>query len=123
MTYAPFGGFGERSEATRAHRHRSQRLIQNRIRGTQGSDLSADKALSVIGGISMVTDSKPQSTSALSNPWAQLIVGIICMVMVANCQYGWTLFVGPIGDKFHWTKEAIRITFTLFVLLETSPVP
>ena len=71
----------------------------------------------------MVTDSKPQSTSALANPWAQLIVGIICMVMVANCQYGWTLFVGPIGAKFGWTKAAIQITFTLFVLFETWLVP
>jgi MFS transporter, OFA family, oxalate/formate antiporter len=71
----------------------------------------------------MVTDSKPQSTSALAKPWTQLIVGIICMVMVANCQYGWTLFVGPIGDKFHWTKAAIQVTFTLFVLFETWLVP
>ena len=71
----------------------------------------------------MVTDSKPQSTSALSNPWAQLIIGIICMVMVANLQYGWTLFVGPIGAKYHWTKAAIQVTFTLFVLFETWLVP
>lgn len=71
----------------------------------------------------MVTDSKPQSTSAFSNPWAQLIVGIACMVMIANLQYGWTLFVGPIGNKFHWTKAAIQITFTLFVLFETWLVP
>ena len=71
----------------------------------------------------MVTDSKPQSTSAFAHPWAQLIVGIICMVMVANLQYGWTLFVGPIGAKFGWTKAAIQITFTLFVLFETWLVP
>lgn len=71
----------------------------------------------------MVTDSKPQSTSAFSNPWAQLIVGIACMVMIANLQYGWTLFVGPIGNKFHWTKAAIQVTFTLFVLFETWLVP
>jgi len=71
----------------------------------------------------MVTDSKPQSTSVFANPWAQLIVGIICMVMVANLQYGWTLFVGPIGDKYHWSKAAIQVTFTIFVLLETWLVP
>ncbi|HEY2230538.1 MAG TPA: oxalate/formate MFS antiporter [Xanthobacteraceae bacterium] len=71
----------------------------------------------------MVTDSKPQSTSAFSNPWTQLIVGIICMVMVANLQYGWTLFVGPIGAKFGWTKAAIQTTFFLFVLFETWLVP
>src|SRR5499427_8646100 len=71
----------------------------------------------------MVTDSKPQSTSAFANPWAQLIVGIICMVMVANLQYGWTLFVGPIGTKYGWTKTAIQWTFTLFVFFETWLVP
>ena len=71
----------------------------------------------------MVTDSTPQSTSALAKPWPQLIVGIICMVMVANCQYGWTLFVGPIGDKYHWTKALIQTTFFLFVLFETWLVP
>src|SRR5215472_17197313 len=71
----------------------------------------------------MVTDSKPQSTSALGNPWMQLILGIICMVMVANLQYGWTLFVGPIGAKYHWTKPAIQTTFFRFVLFETWLVP
>jgi OFA family oxalate/formate antiporter-like MFS transporter len=71
----------------------------------------------------MVTDSKPQSTSTFANPWTQLILGIICMVMVANLQYGWTLFVGPIGAKYHWTKAAIQTTFFLFVLFETWLVP
>ena len=71
----------------------------------------------------MVTDSKPQSTSFFANPWVQLTVGIICMVMVANLQYGWTLFVGPIGAKYGWTKTAIQWTFTLFVFFETWLVP
>jgi OFA family oxalate/formate antiporter-like MFS transporter len=64
-----------------------------------------------------------QSTSPLANPWAQLIIGIICMVMIANMQYGWTLFVGPIGAKFHWSKAAIQVAFTVFVLFETWLVP
>jgi MFS transporter, OFA family, oxalate/formate antiporter len=71
----------------------------------------------------MVTDSNSQNTSVLANPWTQLIVGIICMVMIANLQYGWTLFVGPIGAKYHWTKAAIQVTFTIFVLFETWLVP
>jgi OFA family oxalate/formate antiporter-like MFS transporter len=50
-------------------------------------------------------------------------LGIVCMVMVANLQYGWTLFVGPIGDKYHWTKASIQVTFTIFVLFETWLVP
>src|ERR1700732_5136696 len=71
----------------------------------------------------MVTDSNPKATSVFARPWAQLIIGIICMVMIANLQYGWTLFVGPIGDKYHWTKAAIQVTFTIFVLFETWLVP
>jgi OFA family oxalate/formate antiporter-like MFS transporter len=72
----------------------------------------------------MVTETtSPTQSSAFARPWPQLIVGIICMVMVANLQYGWTLFVGPIGDKYHWTKAAIQVTFTLFVLFETWLVP
>ena len=31
--------------------------------------------------------------------WIQLFLGIVCMVMIANLQYGWTLFVNPIADK------------------------
>src|SRR3989440_10037284 len=71
----------------------------------------------------MVTESNSQGTSVFARPWAQLIIGLICMVMVANLQYGWTLFVGPIGDKYHWSKAAIQVTFTIFVLFETWLVP
>jgi len=71
----------------------------------------------------MATDSKSQTGSVFAQPWPQLIIGIICMVMVANLQYGWTLFVGPIGAKFGWTKAAIQTTFFLFVLFETWLVP
>jgi OFA family oxalate/formate antiporter-like MFS transporter len=53
----------------------------------------------------------------------QLINGIICMVMIANLQYGWTLFVNPIDQKYHWGKAAIQVAFTLFVLTETWLVP
>jgi MFS transporter, OFA family, oxalate/formate antiporter len=69
------------------------------------------------------SNSMQPTQSALANAWLQLLVGIICMVMIANLQYGWTLFVGPIGDKYHWSKAAIQVTFTIFVLLETWLVP
>jgi OFA family oxalate/formate antiporter-like MFS transporter len=64
-----------------------------------------------------------KSSSPLANPWVQLIIGIICMACVANLQYGWTLFVNPIDDKFHWGREAIQVAFTVFVLIETWLVP
>jgi MFS transporter, OFA family, oxalate/formate antiporter len=66
-----------------------------------------------------------QSTpsSALANPWVQLIIGVICMACVANLQYGWTLFVNPIDAKYHWGRSAIQVTFTIFVLIETWLIP
>jgi OFA family oxalate/formate antiporter-like MFS transporter len=45
------------------------------------------------------------------------------MAMIANLQYGWTLFVNPISDKFGWTRAAIQVAFTIFVLTETWLVP
>src|SRR5437899_4090590 len=55
--------------------------------------------------------------------WLQLFMGILCMCMIANLQYGWTLFVNPITDKFGWSKAAIQVAFTVFVLTETWLVP
>jgi len=64
------------------------------------------------------------SVPALSGRrWLQLLIGVVCMSMIANLQYGWTLFVNPIHDKFHWTKAEIQVAFTIFVLTETWLVP
>src|SRR5438105_3300561 len=55
--------------------------------------------------------------------WLQLVIGIACMVMIANLQYGWTLFVLPIDAKYHWGRAAIQVAFSIFVLTETWLVP
>ncbi|HUL57653.1 MAG TPA: oxalate/formate MFS antiporter [Anaeromyxobacteraceae bacterium] len=55
--------------------------------------------------------------------WFQLVLGVLCMVMIANLQYGWTLFVGPIDQRFHWGRTAIQVAFTVFVVTETWLVP
>ena len=55
--------------------------------------------------------------------WWQLVIGIICMVMIANLQYGWTLFVSPIDQKYHWGRAAIQVAFSIFVALETWLTP
>ncbi len=55
--------------------------------------------------------------------WGQLVVGVLCMSMIANLQYGWTLFVNPIDDRFHWGRAAIQVAFTIFILTETWLVP
>ena len=74
----------------------------------------------------MSTVSSTGDTRPVASPttrWGQLIFGIICMVMVANLQYGWTLFVTPIDQKYHWGRAAIQVAFTIFVLMETWLVP
>src|ERR1700740_222096 len=55
--------------------------------------------------------------------WGQLVMGIVCMSMIANLQYGWTLFVNTITETFHWSRAAIQVAFTIFVLTETWLVP
>jgi hypothetical protein len=39
-----------------------------------------------------------------TNHWA-LAFGVICMIMVANLQHGWTLFVNPLDSKYHWGAQ------------------
>ncbi len=58
-----------------------------------------------------------------ANRWLQLIVGIVCMVMIANLQYGWTLFVHPMSVAHGWAVADIQIAFSLFVALETWLTP
>ena len=59
----------------------------------------------------------------LKGRYFQLIFGIICMVMIANLQYGWNLFVNPIDQKHHWGRAAIQVAFSIFVITETWLVP
>ncbi|MFX1674321.1 oxalate/formate MFS antiporter [Paraburkholderia sp. A2WS-5] len=61
--------------------------------------------------------------SRFASPWVQLVFGVICMAMIANMQYGWTLFVNPINEKYHWGRAAIQVAFTIFVVTETWLVP
>jgi len=55
--------------------------------------------------------------------WAQLIMGVACMALIANLQYGWTLFVNPMEAKNHWGLPAIQLAFSVFVVVETWLVP
>ncbi len=61
--------------------------------------------------------------AALQSRWGQLLLGIVCMVMIANLQYGWTLFVLPIGQAHDWGRAAIQVAFTVFVICETWLLP
>jgi OFA family oxalate/formate antiporter-like MFS transporter len=72
------------------------------------------------------TSYTPAATQAAAMParrWIQLALGILCMAMIANLQYGWTLFVDPISKTQHWERAAVQWAFTFFVLTETWLVP
>ena len=62
-------------------------------------------------------------TARRYNRWGQLAVGIICMGLVANLQYAWTLFVVPMDAKHHWGEAAIQTAFSIFIVTETWLVP
>nr|WP_255440671.1 oxalate/formate MFS antiporter [Caenimonas sedimenti] len=55
--------------------------------------------------------------------WVQLGMAIVCMAAIANLQYGWTLFVDPISNRFGWSHAAIQTAFAVFALLQTWSVP
>ncbi len=57
------------------------------------------------------------------NWWTQLIIGVICMVLIANLQYGWTLFVHPMAAANKWPVAGIQVAFSIFVALETWLTP
>jgi OFA family oxalate/formate antiporter-like MFS transporter len=71
----------------------------------------------------MATDIRAFMAQSSVFRWVQLAFGIACMVMIANLQYGWTLFVLPIDAKYQWGRAAIQVAFSIFVLTETWLVP
>jgi OFA family oxalate/formate antiporter-like MFS transporter len=89
------------------------------------SPLALDALFAHFRGTAMST--QPIASTAIARPasyrWLQLFLGIVCMAMIANLQYGWTLFVNPIDSKFHWGRAAIQVAFSIFVLFETWLVP
>ena len=68
-------------------------------------------------------DSRIGETPGAMYRWGQLLMGLVCMAMVANLQYGWTLFVNPLSDRFGWSNAAIQVAFSVFVVAQTLCVP
>lgn len=63
------------------------------------------------------------------NRWARLVAAVVAMMMIANLQYAWTLFVDPIVTThmklFHerWKLSDVQWGFTLFIAFETWAMP
>jgi MFS transporter, OFA family, oxalate/formate antiporter len=69
------------------------------------------------------TTMKSDVVATSATRWTQLIVGLICMVLIANLQYGWTLFVNPINKAHGWSIAEIQLAFSIFIALETWLTP
>lgn len=59
----------------------------------------------------------------LNNRWFQLVASLIAMIMIANLQYAWTLFVKPMQAGTGWSLPQIQWAFTLFILFQTWVQP
>ena len=57
--------------------------------------------------MAMAVESPVAARASEAMRWGQLIIGVICMVMIANLQYGWTFFVPDIQKTFGWDRASI----------------
>lgn len=73
--------------------------------------------------MAVATATAPGAAGFVRNRWTQLVVGIFTMVMIANLQYGWTLFVDPINEKTNFGRPFIVGLLSTFILFETWLVP
>jgi len=66
---------------------------------------------------------KSEAIASSATRWTQLITCIMCMVLIANLQYGWTFFVNPINKAHGWSLASIQFAFSIFIALETWLTP
>lgn len=59
----------------------------------------------------------------MTTRWPQLGLALVAMLMIANLQYAWTLFVGPMSAATGWPLPGIQWGFSIFILLQTWVQP
>ncbi len=70
-----------------------------------------------------MSDTTRPSGVAGANRWSQLWLGMVCMILIANLQYGWTLFVNPMNKAMGWSIADIQVAFAIFIATETWLTP
>jgi OFA family oxalate/formate antiporter-like MFS transporter len=60
---------------------------------------------------------------SINNRWFQLLASLVAMIMIANLQYAWTLFVEPMQSATGWRRPDIQFAFALFILCQTWVQP
>jgi MFS transporter, OFA family, oxalate/formate antiporter len=66
--------------------------------------------------MTVVADTQSKSRS---DRWIQLLLGVVAMMAISSPQYVWTLFTGPLNQKFGTTLTEIQVTFSLLIVLQT----
>jgi hypothetical protein len=82
------------------------------------SDKKISEEQTLMTVASTVTRAEVRSTR-----WGYVAICVICMVMIANLQYGWTLFVNPLNKAHGWSVASIQFAFAIFIALETWLTP
>jgi OFA family oxalate/formate antiporter-like MFS transporter len=62
-------------------------------------------------------------TADLRGRWVQLVLGVLCMALIANLQYAWSLFVDPMHVAHGWSRAEIQLAFSIFIATETWLTP
>jgi OFA family oxalate/formate antiporter-like MFS transporter len=57
------------------------------------------------------------------NRWVRLVAAVVAMIMIANLQYAWALFVRPIIGATGWKLSQVQWGFTFFIAFETWMMP
>jgi OFA family oxalate/formate antiporter-like MFS transporter len=73
--------------------------------------------------MSVASTTSIESAAVRSGRWGFLAICVVCMMMIANLQYGWTLFVNPINKAHGWSIASIQFAFAIFIALETWLTP
>lgn len=84
--------------------------------------------------MAIAATAQDQPVASNATRWTQLVSCVICMIMIANLQYGWTQFVNPMRAAhpswsldflwWHWNAlTGITFAFTVFIALETWLTP
>ncbi len=53
------------------------------------------------------------------NRWFRLGAAVVAMIMIANLQYAWALFVKPIMGATGWKLSDLQVGFALYIAFET----
>ena len=103
-------------------------MPQKAIRGERNSEDEHRKSetrrcrQSSLGSTGVTSQCVPVDLPGI-NRWSQLAAATLVMVMIANLQYAWTMFVGPIIAVHGWRLSDVQWGFTIFIAVETWMMP